>query len=275
VQILSSSLVGVTSHNLYTLIAVDYGDTTTAQDYPIKCKQKYQVVFHSGIVDQDEPMPAHLTAEGCKTGNCPDIRTFTSAPFKVADGAVDFTPAAGNVEGTLSVTFNASLDHTIANPIIAAGVITLTDSAGAKIPLDCQPLPDDKQTTITCTIKGTLNLNSSYTASFVASGLKIATQAYGLEYVSGADCTHDSDCTIAGSLGCDTQNSGTCVDPKPVLADQDSCTFAGSVSTPILTACPATTPRQTSAKTTVAVKREAAVQTILAKKALQNPLASR
>jgi hypothetical protein len=274
VLILPSSTLGPTfaSHNLLALVAVAYGDATHPQGYPIKCKQKYQVVFHSGIVDIDEATPAHLTAEGCKTGNCPDIRTFTSAPLKVADGAVDFTPAAGNVAGTLSVTFNASLDHTIANPIIAAGVITLTDSAGTKIPLTCSPLADDQQSTITCTINGTLNPNSAYTASFVASGLKIATQAYGLEYVYGADCTTDNDCTVEGSLGCDTQNSGTCIDPTPILADQNSCTFAGSVSTPILTACPpATTPRQTTAS----AKRAAAIQSASAKKALQGPLASR
>ena len=275
VQILSSSLVGQTSHNIYTLVAVHYGDTNSAQVYPIKCKQKYQVVFHSGIVDIDEPTPAHLTAEGCKTGNCPDIRTFTSAPLKVDNGLVDFTAAAGNVAGTLSVTFNASLDHTIANPIIAAGVITLTDSAGTKVPLTCSPLADDQQVTITCTINGTLNPNSSYTASFVASGLKIATQAYGLEYVSGAHCTTDSACTVEGSLGCDTQNSETCIDPTPILADQNSCTFAGSVSTSILTACPATLSRETSAKTAASAKRAAAIETLIAKKALQNPLASR
>jgi hypothetical protein len=198
--------------------------------YKVKCSQNYQLTFGTSIVDADETPVANLALEGCTSGDCSDVHTFTTAAFAPVPDAKGnlIVFAAGDptahppTKDTFSINFPATLDHVAANAFINAGnPISLVDSSGNAVALTCPTLPaDDSASAITCTANDPLTPNSTYTASaaiLAASPLLISNTA-----------------TIDTGTQ-DPVSMDEVYDHLP--ADQTTCQFAGPLLTSIVTGC--------------------------------------
>jgi hypothetical protein len=231
----------------------------TSAAYPIKCNTHY-VVRSEGkgspaatpITDTDEATPQQLSYEGCKAGDCSDLRTFTTEAFGLqaldtSGNKILFTasgdklplenqtgPGATATADTVSIQFNATPDHAAVNALITNNqFIKVTDSAGATVNITCPLLPnDDSGYEIDCTTTTPLAQNATYFASLVVSTpIPIAAQT-----------------TLTPRLV--THSLGTTKTPTgKFIGDQTSCTFTGSISASFTTPCPQSTPRVPHART--------------------------
>ncbi len=208
-----------------------------AAPYLVKCSQNYSLAFATSITDEDDSPVASLTAQACTTGtSCSDVHTFTTAGFAPT---VNYTPAAGNVPDTFTVSFPGSLDHNAANALIASTsqpFMQVVDGSGNAVAVTCASLADDTSSSINCTTPA-LAANASYTVSVVVPS----------STACGAGTSSACPLTIAQVATFDTgfqdQNGNEIFDTLP--ADQVSCSFAGSVITSITTPCAQATATRT------------------------------
>jgi hypothetical protein len=174
--------------------------------YAIKFGQTYSIKAAPAITG---PGGVALKAEGCTTGDCSDVRTFTTRAFAP-------TVTAANTSGssiTVTVKFNYDVDPTTVAP---ANVNLFKQGAtSTSVALSCAGtglgLQSDKRT-FTCKTTAPASLNTNYLATAVfTSPAKVAA-------------------TTAA-------RSSTNPNQGPFNADQATGQFTGTVSATVLTPC--------------------------------------
>jgi len=177
--------------------------------YAIKFGQTYSVRAATTVTG---PGGAALKAEGCTTGDCSDVRTFTTRAFAP-------TVSADNTSGssiTVTVKFNYDVDPTTVAP---ANVNLFKQGAtSVAVALSCAGtglgLQSDKRTFI-CKTTAPASVNSNYLATAVfTSPAKVAT-------------------TTARRVSPPPAGSSA----GPFTADQTTGQFTGTASATVLTPC--------------------------------------
>ena len=198
-------------------ITNSYTIAITDTNFKLKFGTGYQV--KAAVTIKDSPAPAGsgqaLKAEGCTTGDCSDVRTFTTNKFTATlarcdDLAPKSCPTPSDPTLTeFRVRFSYPVQASSVNPTLPT-LVTLVKAGGTKVVVNCPALLDDKQTRIFCTSATKLDSNASYTATAV--------------FTSGPGAALVTP-TFKGTAG--TFN-----------ADQTTGSFFGSLSTTFMTSCP-------------------------------------